>query len=603
MSILKMSRRVMSALLFGQAAVMVSRSAPVPRPSENDGGRAAGLDAREVDPQAKIYPRTDSEIRAEIVPRALSFPPGNVRRYGAVGDLATNDTESIAQALRVVESWGGVSVYFPPGSYLVDSLIFAHNGTYYFDNANLFANSTAPEQFLVKFTAAYSNVYNMALNCRWKSNYACALWWTSTGASSPSQSNNFWALSVQNTLLGILYGTPTGGLNVPQSENYVYGFHSRGTAIVLHSNQPNGFIAFVGGQLTSSKNEWDLHSPKTYDFAAANVITNTQGVVRCVGCDLEKPESAAGCGFIQTGSNSVTELCDCDYEIACQNVRLSAGRFLMRGGGGYWSNRSASCIALAGSTGGQLHISGFTLNKDPSCAGADTAFIDLGGTSNWDITLANLRLENQRNLIFFNGSATANVWVGNRVYFNNVESVSAGGGAPSPLFPRISSDANNLLDLRGTDTVGNDAATWYRHDISGSAEVSLSDDVPVESVFANSFQCAIRGQTSVTSVDVSDLKSAKATGIMCKPGDQFMVSGWYRAMSPGTAQILALFAPAIAGAPTRVVIADNAQFRMTEWVHITGLFTAPANCAYMGVGIGGSAAMVRMVGLKVSRLA
>ena len=567
---------------------------------------AVGLEGNLDDTSAasvdRTYPRTAAEIRAGVVPHAYQFPPGNVRRYGAVGDLKTNDTESISQALNIIESSGTVSVHFPPGSYLVDTLTFAHNGTYTFDNATLFGGSSASQNCLVKFTAAYSNLYNMSLNCLWKSSYKCALWWMSESSTSPSQSTNFWGLSTQNTLLGILFGTTNGGLNVPQSENYVYGFHSRGTCSVLYNNQPNGFIAFIGGELASSKNEWDINSPNIYDYAVATVITNVQGVVRCVGCDLEKTDSWVGYGLVQTGANSVTELYECDYEIASQIVKLSAGKFVMRGGGGYWSNGVKSCVALSGPQGGQLEISGFTLNKDAARASANTAFLDLGGTSNWRIVLCNLRLENQRNPICFDGPATLNTWVGDGVLFNNVESLSAGDATSAPLFPRITTDLNNLLDLRGTDTVGNDATTWYHRGVSGPVPITLDSDTPVKVGFSNSLQSVMLDRSEVTSLDTTTLTSVKNTGIKCKPHDQFMVSGWFRAVGAGDAQVSALFVSADQSLRFLVPIADHKKLPMNDWVFINGLVSAPNNSAYMGIGMSGKAITVRMVGLKVSKI-
>lgn len=49
------------------------------------------------------------------------YEPGNVKRYGAVGDGVADDTAAIRLALSVAESAGGGDVYFPSGTYIVSS--------------------------------------------------------------------------------------------------------------------------------------------------------------------------------------------------------------------------------------------------------------------------------------------------------------------------------------------------------------------------------------------------------------------------------------------------------------------------------------------------
>lgn len=64
-----------------------------------------------------LYPRTSAEVSAGVTPTDYSYPPGDVRRYGAVGDGATNDTAAINAALSVNQH-----VYFNEGTYLANNL-------------------------------------------------------------------------------------------------------------------------------------------------------------------------------------------------------------------------------------------------------------------------------------------------------------------------------------------------------------------------------------------------------------------------------------------------------------------------------------------------
>jgi hypothetical protein len=61
------------------------------------------------------YPRTQAEIDANVVPSDPSYPPGNVKRYGAVGN-GSNATVAIRSA-NAVALVAGSSVYFPAGTY------------------------------------------------------------------------------------------------------------------------------------------------------------------------------------------------------------------------------------------------------------------------------------------------------------------------------------------------------------------------------------------------------------------------------------------------------------------------------------------------------
>jgi hypothetical protein len=51
--------------------------------------------------QPPHYERTAAEIAASVTPTAYEYPPGDVRRYGAVGDGVTNDSAAIQAALNL----------------------------------------------------------------------------------------------------------------------------------------------------------------------------------------------------------------------------------------------------------------------------------------------------------------------------------------------------------------------------------------------------------------------------------------------------------------------------------------------------------------------
>ena len=71
------------------------------------------------------YKRTAEEVTAGITPTSYQYPPGDSRRYGAVGDGVTDDTDALNNCLYAND---GASVVFARGTYLIsDSLAVYSN--------------------------------------------------------------------------------------------------------------------------------------------------------------------------------------------------------------------------------------------------------------------------------------------------------------------------------------------------------------------------------------------------------------------------------------------------------------------------------------------
>lgn len=568
---------------------------------------------------SNLYPETPAETTAGATPVSDYYPPYTSFRYMTVfqiADVATG-TPALDMAgplttlFNILQANGGIVAYVNPGVYGISTLNMSKNGRYIFDGVTLQALSTSSQACLVKFTAAYSTVYDLQLDCRWKSNYACALHWTSASVGAPSQSNNFFGGFCTNALMGVLFGELTSPITTAQSENYWHGFHTRGIQNVIQMNQPNGFVCFVGSELASSKNEWDINNPGVYSFTTANVATMTQGVLRLVGCDLEKTESALGNGFLlnAAGAGSASlEIGDCDMEIACLVFNHQGGTLDVRGiGGQYWNNGTTPYLQLSGSAGGVARIVDFTLNKDPSQSGANQAFLDCGATTGqWDVTLTNLRLENQLQLVYWNGNSSPTGWAQNvNLRMSNVKSVNANGGSNAPAFPDVSTSTYNLLDAIGTDNIGNDIGTWYKEDFSGSGAIALNADVPGGSTYLNSVQVtpAASDASGVYTIDFTSLTTVKAKGIKCKPGDGLMMSGWFRMASAGTGQVNAVFADSTGASHATSNLFDNTNLLTNSWQFLTCLFKAGTGSYYAGVGVQGTGGTVaRTIGCKVDRL-
>jgi hypothetical protein len=72
--------------------------------------------------------RTAAEISASVTPSNYLYPPGNVRRYGAVGNGSTDDVTAFQSAVNVAEAGGG-SVYVPAGTYILSATVTSDSGS------------------------------------------------------------------------------------------------------------------------------------------------------------------------------------------------------------------------------------------------------------------------------------------------------------------------------------------------------------------------------------------------------------------------------------------------------------------------------------------
>lgn len=69
-----------------------------------------------------LYPQSAEEASAGVTPTNYFYAVGNVKRYGAAGDAATNDTAAFQSAAAVVAEAGG-TLFVPGGHYMIHAEI------------------------------------------------------------------------------------------------------------------------------------------------------------------------------------------------------------------------------------------------------------------------------------------------------------------------------------------------------------------------------------------------------------------------------------------------------------------------------------------------
>lgn len=105
---------------------------------------------------AAIYPQTQAEMDAHVIPANLCYEPGDVRRYGAKIDGTTDDTIAINNAQVAAGDDG--SVYFPAGTAMISTLSFTNNIRWIADEgATLKSNKTGTnDDVLISVTGSVS---------------------------------------------------------------------------------------------------------------------------------------------------------------------------------------------------------------------------------------------------------------------------------------------------------------------------------------------------------------------------------------------------------------------------------------------------------------
>jgi len=537
------------------------------------------------------------------------FTPAQIA--AAVGNTGVTDlTTPIQEALDDISY---SRLIWPDNVLGITKLTFSRNGvTHMMGGCQLLAIDTDPQEGMIDWQAGFCVVHGMNLVGNWLDNYASAIYWHSASAGAPAKSNHFFDLVINNALIGILFGelSPTVPVDAAQSENYIYGIRTRGVERVVYANQSNGFLKFVGGEIVSSKNEWDIENPAVYSYAQSCPITVLQGVVGVVGGDIVLADTQLGMGLRNSGGTLAIN--GSNLEIASQIFAGSGSIGLTQitdVSGSFWGNASNSWAVLAG-TGGNLQVRNFVLNKSAAASAANTAFLDRGGATGWEVSLDNVRAENQLHWIFNNGNSQPERWVsgsaGINVVFNNCYApVMDGAGTTNP-YQRVTTRTDNLLDLRGTNCNGNDIATWYKRDIAGVGAIALDTDVPSAS-FPKSIMvtpAVTTGSSEVISMDLTSLATVKATAIKCHPGETYSLKGWVRMTTAGTGQFTITYATEAGAAAASDSVATSADILTNAWQYIEGWFTVPAgDRAYFGVGIRGSSGTIcRMVGGSATRV-
>jgi len=558
-----------------------------------------------------LFPQTAVEITNAVVPLSYQYPPYTTFRYMTAaqildvqtGGLAT-DCGPIFQLLSNLRQASGATYsYAQPGTYgFKTGFTSQYPGVYDYTDAVFVPTMTGAVPFLWQWQAGFSTVFFPQIQGNYNTYLGAALLWNSLGTFTPAQSNQFFNVVINRTTNGFVFGSLTGTpASAVQSENYITGCHITSCQAPVTVNQPNGILTISGGGvLNCDGGGWPGNVLPTP--AASYVLTIASGAFESTDIAMEKPGTTLGQGVVNSGGT--LQIKGGSHEIACQPLLLAGGttRWLDCGGM-YYDNATQSFCLLNGAltTAPSLVIDNTVVNKDVGTSAANTAVIDLGGYTGWDIKITNSRFENFLHLLFGNGSAQPEVWNAglNNVHIKNTSCPLVGAGT-APLYSYVDMGTENLLDLHNTDVDGLDPTTWYSTDLTGAGTVTGNADTP-NAVYPSCYQNSATGNSIFSNLNTSSLANCKATGIKCRTGDLLQVQGWFKTTTAGTASVGMAFANSVGAYSSFVPVASQANYVGTVWTYISGFVIAPLT-GYAAVGMSLSAVVGRMTGLRAGRL-
>lgn len=527
--------------------------------------------------------------------RWIRFDPGpaTVHWFGAIGDGEADDTAAIQQAIDATRQDG--VLIFPRGRYRVTTLDTGRcETTWRFDHAELVGSATRPTTCILRVQGLHSRFFDVRINVQFNKNYTCALWWYNE--ASPSQHNEFYGLDIRYGIRGIVYGALPGKVStqLAQSENNIFGYHSRGVQRPLYMNHDNGVLCLIAPHLVAHDEEWERDMPGQFDRTANRAFEAVSGVLIVQGGEVQNSIAAATseCAAIDGGE---VYLDGCIIEVSAPfGVR---GRLTIRGGRvlNTQSMTNQFMLPLAASESAKLQVSECHLFRNPRVGSfSDRSLITgIGGS----VLLSDCEITEWADFVPL---VTGN---SNRALFRSCRWRPQGASGPDY---RLDTAETDLLEWSAIDRGGGSTEGLYPWGGNGGSS-GTSSDVP-DKVYRGSHFLKAGPLAGLFTADPTSLETLRKSAVRISGGDRLMIEAWVRCVS-GKDVGLSMLIFDTEGRLIRsgqnayhVICGTYQNFIADTWRNVRQLIEIPVRtAAYAGFGVHAVNGEIRFCGLRVRR--
>ena len=525
----------------------------------------------------------------------------SVKDFGAVGDGSTNDTAAITAAIAA-----HANVYFPPGTYAVTTINFNQIGARYSGTPSFKGIATTATAAVIEITHRSITFESLAVDQNFNSNYTAAIKWHSPSAGQPAQYIKIKELSINNCIIGILFGQlfGTAVVDAPQSENSILQMSTRGCQTPIYMRQPNGFLYIGESTISSIRNEWESANPGVYSYANSRIAVNYNGVLSISNSEVIKTDTQLGLGLELQGGNIT--LSNVFVECASRNIDITSGDLSITNSKLYFSNASDSFWRIAQAATGTTFVSNTAFLRAAGAANSSRGFIEHEGNTAYRFLGSNCRATNFISTAFIIPAQSRPSLIPR--YFELQNFSCQDGDAGRPDFKIASNQTGQtLFAAKGTDLSGDTTDGWYYTLSYGGGSSfgvvaggpSLS---PKDKTLANSLELNATGEAYLRSIDVTSAATAKSTGLTVTPGQTLLVTCWLKRIS-GTNARVGLAAVTTGGTVSFLDLVSSAtDLPVGTWTYLQTVCQVPAGVKYVGIEMRNTVSVSRLAGADLTIL-
>ena len=525
----------------------------------------------------------------------------SVKDFGAVGDGTTNDTAAITAAIAA-----HANVYFPPGTYAVTTINFNRIGARYSGTPSFKGIATTATAAVIEITHRSITFESLAVDQNFNSNYTSAIKWHSPSAGQPAQYIKIKELSINNCIIGILFGQlfGTAVVDAPQSENSILQMSTRGCQTPIYMRQPNGFLYIGESTISSIRNEWETANPGVYSYANSRIVVNYTGVLSISNSEVLKTDTQLGLGLELLGG--ATNLSNVFMECASRNIDITSGGLTITNSTLYFSNASDSFWRIAQAATGSTFVSNTQFLRADGAANSSRGFIEHNGNTSYRLLASNCIASTFLASAFIIPAQARPNLIPRYFDLQNFRCLDI-DTARADLRIASNQTGRSLLTAKNVDLSGDTTDGWYYTlSFGGGSSFGVIVDgpslSPKDKTLANSLELNATGEAYLRSIDVTSAATAKSTGLTVTPGQTLLVTCWLKRVS-GTQARVGLAAVTTGGTVSYLDLVSNiTDLPVGTWTYLQTVCQVPAGVKYVGIEMRNTVSVSRLAGADLTIL-